>query len=689
MNELPREQIIGRPVESLPGVGSAYVNRLERVGVQTIGDLLRYFPRRYDDLRQVQDLAALLKERTLPVGENLTVRAKVRSVKLRRLRGRRSMVTAVLGSEQANLEAVWWGQPYLAETLQEGREYIFAGKLRASKKYGTTFQSPAIERRSVTGEQTHTARLVPVYPETEGLSSRWLRFVIKPLLPAADRLPETLPDAVRERAGLLPLSAAIRQIHFPADEAESRAARRRFDFEHVFYRQLITQRRRQHWREETTAPRIAANSAVTRRFLDGLPWSLTDGQRQALQEIFADLDQDRPMLRLLQGDVGSGKTAVAAAAAHQVVAAGWQAAMMVPTEVLARQHAATLDSWFSPHGITVALLVGGQSEAEKEEVRRRIAAGDVQVVVGTHALIRQDARWHRLGLAIVDEQHRFGVEQRAKLRGEQATPHLLSMTATPIPRTLALIAYGDQDLSIIPERPAGRAGVSTRVVAPAGRQAAFAAVREELAAGRQAFVLYPVIADSKAGLKAAEEEYERLATKVFEGFRTALLHGRMKTEDKVATMEAFADGATDVLVSTSVVEVGVDFPNASVMLIEEAQQFGLAQLHQLRGRIGRGGHRSYCYLLPGDNSTVENERLKALERSDSGFELAEIDLELRGPGEVVGLKQSGHELSAAGLADANLLREARDAATELLEQDPRLKSFPDLRQRVMHVASLV
>ncbi|MDP9212329.1 MAG: ATP-dependent DNA helicase RecG, partial [bacterium] len=567
--------------------------------------------------------------------------------------------------------------------------YIFVGKLRATKKYGTKFQSPTIERRSITGEQTHTARLVPVYPETEGLSSRWLRFVIKRLLPAADQLPETLPDTVRERAGLLPLAEAVRRIHFPADEAEAREARRRLDFEHVFYRQLITQRRRQHWREETIAPRIDANPTVTHRFLEGLPWTLTDGQRQALGEVLSDLNQDRPMLRLLQGDVGSGKTAVAAAAAHQAVAAGLQVAVMVPTEVLARQHAATLASWFAPHGITTALLAGGQPNAEKEEVRRGVAAGDVQVVVGTHALIQQDVRWHRLGLAIVDEQHRFGVEQRAKLRGARETPHLLSMTATPIPRTLALIAYGDQDLSIIPERPAGRAGVSTRVVGPSGRQAAFAAVRQELAAGRQAFVLYPVIADSKAGLKAAEEEYERLAAKVFEGFRTALLHGRMKTEDKVATMEAFAAGATDVLVSTSVVEVGVDVPNASVMLVEEAQQFGLAQLHQLRGRIGRGKHPSYCYLLPGDSSTVENERLKALERSDSGFELAEIDLELRGPGEVVGLKQSGHELSAAGLADLDLLKEARDAAAELLGQDPRLRSFPELRERVVHVASLV
>lgn len=688
MNDPTENLIIDHPVGSLPGVGSAYAARLERVGVRTVGELLRYFPRRYDDLRNVQGLSELLASGSLPAGRTLTVQAPVRSVKLRRLKGRRSLVTAVLGTERANLEAVWFNQPYLAESLREGREYLFVGKLRAGR-YGTKLQSPAVERRKLLGNQTHTARLVPVYPETEGLSSRWLRFKIRPLMAAAEELLEPLPEQVRERAGLLPLAEAIRQIHFPDDEERARLARRRFDFEHVFYRQLITQRRRQRWREEARAPRVPADATVTRRFLKGLPWQLTDGQRQALGEILADLDQERPMLRLLQGDVGSGKTAVAAAAAYQAVVAGLQAAVMVPTEVLARQHAKTLAGWLAPHGIRVDSLFGGDPEERKTAVRRRIKTGEAQVVVGTHALIQQDVSWQHLGLAVVDEQHRFGVEQRAKLRGDGTAPHLLSLTATPIPRTLALVAYGDQDLSIIGTRPAGRRPVATAVVPPGGQGDAFAAARKEIARGRQAFVLYPVIADSQTGLKAAEEEYERLATKVFEGFRTALLHGRMPTDEKVRTMESFERGETDVLVSTSVVEVGVDVPNASVMIIEEAQQFGLAQLHQLRGRVGRGPYRSFCYLMPGDGSAVQNERLRAMERTDSGFELAEIDLELRGPGEVLGTKQSGYEVSATGLTDADLLKAARDAAAELLADDPRLTSLPRLRDRVLYVAGLV
>ena len=693
-----KPNIIQQQIDTLPGVGPAYAKRLHRLGIRTVGDLLRYAPRRYDDLREITTLPELLASGSLPANAAVTLRVPVKSVRLRRLRGRRSMVTAVLGdktaktAKSATLEAVWFNQPYLAESLQVGKEYVFVGKLKTGK-YGTNLQSPAVERRTLTGEQTHSGRLVPVYPETEGLSSRWLRYKIRPLLSYADRLPETLPDDIRDGADLLPIAEAVRSIHFPEDEDAAKRARYRFDFEQVFYQQLIAQRRRREWQEDTHATAIPTDTAALDKFLKALPWKLTAGQRTALDEILSDLGRDRPMLRLLQGDVGSGKTAVAAAAAHQAAAAGLQTAFMVPTEVLARQHAATLRQWFEPLGLEVALLAGGQSAAEQDEARARIAAG-APVVVGTHALIQRDVRWQRLGLAIVDEQHRFGVEQRAKLRAEQfvkssaGAPHLLSMTATPIPRTLALVAYGDQDLSIIPERPAGRPEVATKVVAPAGRDKAFAAVRGELAKERQAFVLYPVISDSQLGLKAAEEEFERLAATVFDGYKVALLHGRLPAEDKVRTMDAFSRGKLDVLVSTSVVEVGVDVPNATVMVIEEAQRFGLAQLHQLRGRIGRGKHRSYCYLLPGDGASADNERLRAMERTDSGFELAEVDLEIRGPGEVLGTVQSGFAVSIEGLSDPRLLKSARDAARDLLERDPRLATIPALRDKVLAASRL-
>ncbi|HEY8108540.1 MAG TPA: ATP-dependent DNA helicase RecG [Patescibacteria group bacterium] len=683
MQETP--DIIQRKIETLPGVGPAYGKRLQRIGVRTVGDLLTYLPRRYDDLREIKTLPELLESGSLPASASVTLRAPVQSASLRRLRGRRSMVTATLGDRTANLKAVWFNQPYLAESLQKGKEYVFVGKLRTGR-YGTNLQSPAVERRSLTGDQTHSGRLVAVYPETEGLSSRWIRYMVRPLLRHADLLPETLPEEVRARAGLLPLADAVRSIHFPDDEEAAERARYRFDFEQVFYRQLIAQRRRRDWQAETRAVPIPTDAVALERFREALPWSLTSGQAAALDEILADMGRDRPMLRLLQGDVGSGKTAVAAAAARQADAAGLQTAFMAPTEVLARQHADTLRRWFDPLGSEVVLLVGGQAPDQQDEAKRRITAG-VPIVVGTHALIQDDVRWRRLGLAVVDEQHRFGVEQRAKLRSDE-TPHLLSMTATPIPRTLALVAYGDQDISVIPERPAGRPTVTTKVVTPASRDRAFAAVRKELEAGRQAFVLYPVIADSKSGLKAAEEEFERLATTVFDGHKVALLHGRLPVEDKVRTMDAFAAGELDVLVSTSVVEVGVDVPNATVMLIEEAQQFGLAQLHQLRGRVGRGEHRSYCYLLPGDGARTDNERLRAMERTDSGFELAETDLELRGPGEVLGTAQSGFAVSPAGLSNPRLLQAARGAARDLLERDARLETLPVLRDKVLAAARL-
>lgn len=666
--------------EELAGVGPMYVRKLKRIEIETVGDLLKYFPRRHDDLREVKTLAQLSQFGKLPIGETVTLRARVMSVNARRSRYGKSLVTAQIGSDRGSIEAIWFNQPYLATDLKRGQEYLFAGKLK--KSYDRlSLQSPTHEPVKARGtDQTHTARLVPVYPEREGISSKWLRQKIRSALPLADQFTDDLPTALRKAQQLPDVATAIRQIHFPDSPEQAERARYRFDFEEILVMQLLTQRLRASWRDRP-AYNVPYDPAVTKRFVGTLPWPLTDDQRQALHEVLTDLDAARPMLRLLEGDVGSGKTVVAAAAAHQAIAAGYQAALMVPTEVLARQHFITLREWFEPHGIEPALLLGSQPAKEKREVAKQIASGEATLVIGTHALIQESVTWQNLALAVIDEQHRFGVEQRGKLRGEHA-PHLLSMTATPIPRSLAMTAYGDQDLSLIRQAPAGRQGIRTEVVKPTDRDAAYTAVREQLAVGRQAFIIFPVIADSRSGLKAAEDEYERLAGTILAGFKVGLLHGRMKPAEKDAVMMQFVRHELEALVSTTVVEVGVDIPNATVMIIEEAQRFGLAQLHQLRGRVGRGEHQAHCYLLPGSSTEDDNERLAAMTTTDSGFDLAELDLKLRGPGDMLGTRQSGFDVSVAGLTNPVLLKAARESARTLLENDPELKQTPALKRRL-------
>ena len=676
----PSELTLDSPVEELAGVGPSYARRLERIEVETVGDLLKYFPRRHDDLREVKTLAQLSKFGKLPVGETVTLRAKVLSVNARRSRYGKSLVTAQIGSDRGSIEAIWFNQPYLAQDLKRGQEYLFAGKLKES--YGRySLQSPTHEPVKAKGtDQTHTARLVPVYPEREGISSKWLRQKIRLALPLADEFTDDLPAALRRAQKLPGVADAVRQIHFPDSPEQAERARYRFDFEEILLMQLLTQRLRASWRDRP-AYKVPYNPKVTKQFIESLPWTLTDDQRKALHEILQDLDADVPMLRLLEGDVGSGKTVVAAAAAHQAITAGYQAALMVPTEVLARQHFITLREWFEPHGVEPVLLLGSMTAAEKREAAKRIASGSAKLVIGTHALIQENVTWPDLALAVIDEQHRFGVEQRGKLRGQRA-PHLLSMTATPIPRSLAMTAYGDQDLSLIRQAPDGRGGIVTKLIKPGDRDAAYTAVREQLAGGRQAFIIFPVIADSRSGLKAAVDEYERLAGTILAGFKVGLLHGRMKSAEKDAVMMQFVRHELEALVSTTVVEVGVDVPNATVMVIEEAQRFGLAQLHQLRGRVGRGEHQAACYLLPGSATEDDNERLAAMTTTDSGFDLAELDLELRGPGDMLGTRQSGFEVSITGLTNPELLKAARESARALLEKDPDLKKVPALKQRL-------
>jgi ATP-dependent DNA helicase RecG len=668
---------LATPLSDLTGIGPAYVKRLERLGLATAGDLLRYLPRRYDDLSQVKTVDELQQFGGITDGEVITVQAEVLGVRSQPMRNRRMLVKAEIGNDRGFLEAVWFNQPYVAKQLKIGETFVFAGKVKTG--YGKpSLQSPTFE--PLAAEQTHVARIVPVYPETEGLSSKWLRAKLKPLLGLASELPEPLPLELLHRYDLPGVEPAIKQIHFPDSLEQAERARYRFDFEQILLRQLLAQRSRHEWRDRA-ATAVAYDPEITKAFVGRLPWPLTDDQRRATHEILSDLSEPKPMMRLLEGDVGSGKTVVAAIAANQVAAAGGQTAIMVPTEVLARQHYQTLQELLAPAGVSVELVVGSQPKSERQAAAERIAAGEVAVVVGTHALIQEGISWHRLVLAVIDEQHRFGVAQRRALAGE-TTPHLLSMTATPIPRSLALVAFGDQDLSIIEQLPSGRKPIATRLVRAGDRESAFAQIRQELTAGRQAFVVYPVIEDSKAGLKSAVGEFERLQAGPLMGFTLGLLHGRLKADEKEAVMGAFAAGELDVLVATSVIEVGVNVPNATVMVIEEAQQFGLAQLHQFRGRVGRGGDQSYCYLMPGSDSQEENDRLTAMVESTSGFHLAEVDLGLRGPGDLLGTKQSGFDVSLAGLADPRLLKDARAAAEELVASDPSLDTWPELRDRV-------
>lgn len=662
------------PVARVAGIGPRQAARLARIGVTTVADLLLLLPRRYDDTRDVRPLRELV-----PGPQVQTVRARVRSLTMRRSPYKRTfLVEASLEDAGTVAEAIWFNQPFLRNRLHEGDELVLSGKAKLTSSGRLQLQSPVFE--AVRGEQRHVGRLAPVYPETEGLTSRFLRERIQPLLPAADRLDDPLPPRVREHEGLLSLPEAVRQIHQPTSAELRDRAFERIAFSELFLLQLAAQRARRR-RLAGTGVVIPYDARVARDFVASLPFRLTDGQRRAAHEILLDLQGSGPMNRLLQGDVGSGKTVVAAMAALMTERAGFQTLVMAPTEILARQHHATLSALLEPHGVAVRLLLGATPTRARREILAGVASGSDAVLVGTHALIEDDVAPARLGLCVVDEQHRFGVAQRQRLRLKASTqPNFLAMTATPIPRSLTLTVYGDVNLSELREMPPGRLPVDTEVVPPYERARAYSEVREELRAGRQAFVICPLIEESdKLGVKSAIAEYERLGAEDLQGFPIELLHGRMPSREKEERMARFARGEAAVLVSTSVVEVGVDVPNASVMIIEGAERFGLAQLHQFRGRVGRGAHASRCLLFQGGPDEEGSRRLEAVATSGSGFDLAELDLRLRGPGDVAGLRQHGlPEMRAADLLDQALLVRARDAASAWLDADPDLSTHAPL-----------
>jgi len=691
------------PIEELRGVGPVYRGRLKKLGIKQLKDLLYYFPHRYEDFSNIIPI------NKAKVNENCCLRGKVLDITSNRsFRKRMSITEALLGDDSGAIKIVWFNQPYLINVLKKGDGICVVGKIM-SNEHGFYLSNPVYEKMG-DEDLTHTGRIVPIYEETSGLSSRWLRQVIKYLLAnLTNQLTETLPDKLLKEHKLMPIKVAIWQIHFPDSLALAEKARERFSFEELFSLSCWVLMERKKL-DEKKAFAMPLNVPLMQRFTGKLPFKLTDGQKKASWQILKDLEKPQPMSRLLEGDVGSGKTVVATMAALNAFKAGYQTVFMAPTEILAKQHFKTVSKLLEGFKMDIGLLTGKEDkfssrnlkndfiEISREKLMEKAVDNKIHILIGTHALIQDKVKFGNLGLVILDEQHRFGVEQRAKLTRQTTIPHLLSMTATPIPRTLALTLYGDLDLSLISELPVGRKKIITKVVPPAERNKTYLFIRKEVKKGRQVFVICPRIekpelktSDIRADVgrqnmtdvKAVKEEYEKLSKKVFPDLRVGMLHGKLGLKEKEKIMRNFRYKKIDILVSTSVVEVGVDIPNATVMMIEGAERFGLAQLHQFRGRVGRSIYQSYCFLLTDSPSRKTHQRLKALITCENGFDLAEKDLEIRGPGDFSGLRQWGMpDLAMASLNNLPLIEKTRTAAKQILEEDPSLKKYPALREKL-------
>lgn len=670
------------PVSKMRGVTNRILPRLKTLGIETVSDLVQAFPSRHSDYGGICPVAQLTpgdsRAALLTVWESSQT-----------MLGRQKSTQAVLRDDTGTVRAVWFNNPNLSYILRPGTRVVLSGKVNVFRG-SLVFQAPEFEIIETEEDVARVGGLVPVYPATKGLTQPALRSLIRrAVFACADKVEEILPADVRHRLGMMGVADAIRQMHYPDDWDAFRAARRRLAFDELLMLQLTVLQRRSEWKAEGAGVPLAVDAEKADAFLNSLPFELTRAQAEALKDVLSDIESDRPMSRLLQGDVGSGKTVVAVAAMLAAVHNGRQAAMMAPTEILAEQHFLTVRGLLSPdfepapgsvqsldvagagRKVRVALLLGSQRKREKDDLHAMLSAGMIDIAIGTHALIQEGVDMPNLALAVVDEQHRFGVAQRAALRDKGERPHLLAMSATPIPRSLALTVYGDLDVSVIDEMPPGRQPIRTRFVESERRDAAYLFVREEVDAGRQAFVVCPLIDESEAvQTRAAQEEYARLSTEIYPDLNVGLLHGRMSLQEKEAVMARFKGGEINVLVSTPVIEVGIDVPNATVMLIDGAERFGLSQLHQFRGRVGRGAHQSHCILMSDSPGAEALNRLKLLERISDGFRLAEEDLKLRGPGDYLGTRQSGlPAFRAAQITDQDILTLARREAVRLLALD--------------------
>ena len=675
---------LSQSIQILPGIGPKLAEKINKLGAHTIWEYLYIFPRRYDDYTLMKPINRLV------YGDQVTIIGTIWQTRAQRMRNSQVMVRATINDGTGAVQATWFNQPWLTEKLHAGMQVVISGKVEQFLGR-PVFNSPQWEPLEI--EPLRTRRIVPVYPLTEGLTSKKMRDTMRTAVTQwAPRIPDPLPINVSQRQNLYSLPQAVAKTHFPDTQENLHKARRRIMFDELFMLQLGMQGQRHEWQSQPGMP-LQITAEQFEVFRAELPFKFTNAQEKVTQEILADIRRDVPMNRLLQGDVGAGKTVVAAAGMFAAVRAGAQSALMAPTEILAEQHFKGLSMLLAPLNITIEQLTGSTSAAEKERIYASLADGTTQIVIGTHALIQESVTFKQLGLAVIDEQHRFGVEQRGALRqkGPQTetgtiNPHLLVMSATPIPRTLALSLYGDLDLSILDEMPPGRQEIKTRWLRTSERERAYTFVRKQVLEGRQAYIIFPLVEESEnIDAKAAVEEFEVLQNAVFADLKVGLVHGRLSSSEKEAAMRAFYAGETDILVATSVIEVGVDVPNSTVMVIEGANRFGLAQLHQFRGRVGRGEHQSYCILVADDSSTDSEKRLQALEQTNDGFILAEKDLELRGPGEFFGRRQSGlPELQMASLLDMELLEIAQQEAQTIFAADPLLEQpeHAALRDRV-------
>ncbi len=660
-------------LEKIKGVGPKTAEQFAAAGLTTVGDLVRFLPRKHEDFTEVVKIAEIHPGKA-------TIKARSEKISTRPVRRGLRLTTAVLADETGKLQAVWFNQPYRVSQLGGGEKFYFSGEFEFSyNRYQLT--NPSAEK--VSDMPVQTDRLLPIYPAIRGLKSQLVRKILAELKPLMTMLPETLPESVVRSEGLTSYGEALLGMHFPSEVADIEHARERLAFEELFEMLLAALLNKQE-NNALTGWKIPFDQPTIRKFVGELPFALTNAQRRAAWQILQDFESGVPMNRLLQGDVGSGKTVVAGLAARQAAQAGLQTAIMAPTEILASQHAETLAKLLTPFGVNVALFTGSVKGAARKELLEHLRDGTIDVIVGTHALIQKGVDYHRLGFVAIDEQHRFGVKQRqALLDKSKHLPHLLAMTATPIPRSLALTLYGELEVSILDELPAGRQPISTKIWAPTNTEKLYALVDGEIAKGRQAYIICSLIDENPDNdKKSVEAEYKKLQSTVFRHCRVGLLHGRLSAEDKEAVMRQFADGELDILVSTTVVEVGVDVPNATVMVIENADQFGLSQLHQLRGRVGRGQHKSYCYLVMTGNDKP-SQRLREIESSQDGFYLAEVDLKLRGPGEIYGRAQHGAlNLQIATLADTKLIARARAAAERYIDSGEDMVQYTHLAQAV-------
>jgi ATP-dependent DNA helicase RecG len=669
------------PLQELKGVGPAVAAKLKQLGLNTAADLIDYYPRRYDDF------SVLTPINKLKPGA-VTIQAVVKQAKGRYVRRGMHITEAVASDDTDSVRLIWFNQPYRAAALKHDQPYFISGIFELSHQR-LQITNPSVELAS--DFPLNTARIVPIYRETKGFNSRQIRSALKQLVPLVNNLEETLPGWLVKEQRLMSRAEAMLAIHFPESSTQLEEARHRLGFEEVFHLSLASLLNKQENASEQ-APPIPFDQTVAKEFVSELPFQLTDAQRKAVWQTYQDMEKSQPMNRLIEGDVGAGKTVVAAMAALMVLHRGHQVVLMAPTEILARQHANTIQQLLTPlgYGEQVGLLVGSLKPAAKQNVHQAIKDGKLTFIVGTHAVIQEKVDLHNLELIVIDEQHRFGVEQRKTLMAKAGhMPHVLSLTATPIPRSLALTLYGELDLSVLDQKPPGRLPAKTSIVSPNSRVQLYEAIDKELAAGRQLFVVCPLVSESGVTPAAsAEETYQTLKKGAFKHRRVGLLHGQMKADDKQTIMQQFIDHELDILVATTVIEVGVDVANASVMLIENADRFGLAQLHQLRGRIGRGLHQSYCYLMMSDSS-APTRRLRAMEQTNDGFKLAELDLELRGPGAIYGTMQHGAlDLRIAKLTDTKLIASARQAAAEFLGKNESLIKYPELNNHVTRLRAV-